>query len=120
MPRVITVCRKPCSLAPVSLNVKTHHAGALNIDPSRIPYLDGEVDFGKEQKQQVSTGAITGAFGAASLIGTVIPTYSRAGRWPPNIILTSTEGAEDLDEQSEYVDGASRYFRKFPVTIGNG
>lgn len=105
-------------MAPVSLNVRTHHAGALNIDPSRIPYGDGEVDFQKEQKQQVNTGAgaITGAFGAASLIGTVISTYKAEGRWPPNVILTSQSGAQDLDQQSEYVDGASRYFRKFPET----
>ena len=113
MPQVITVARKPCLYAPVSLNVKLTRCGSLNIEPSRIPYLAGEVDFDKEQKQQQAGGTITGAFGAASLIGTVIQTYKTSGRFPANVVLSSLSGAADLDAQSEYVGGASKYFKLF-------
>jgi site-specific DNA-methyltransferase (adenine-specific) len=62
-----------------------HGTGALHIDASRVGYADGEVDFDRKQRQQNSDGAIEGAFGAASLIGTEIDTYKEAGRWPANV-----------------------------------
>ena len=57
-------------------------------------------------------------FGAGSLVGTVIPTYSPAGRWPANAILQHLDGCGEvcepgcpvarLDEQSGVIKGVVR------------
>jgi site-specific DNA-methyltransferase (adenine-specific) len=78
--------RKPLS-GTVAANVLAHGTGALNIDGCRVPYQDGEVNFDRKQRQQNSDGAIEGAFGAASLIGTEIDTYKESGRWPANTVI---------------------------------
>ena len=94
----IVVARKPLS-GTVAANVLEFGTGALNIDGCRVAYEAGEVDFNKKQRQQNSDGAIEGAFGAASLVGTEIDTYKSAGRWPANVILDE-EAGRLLDEQS--------------------
>ena len=81
----IVVARKPL-VGTVAANVLAYGTGALNIDASRISMGD-EYDPSKVQRQQNSAGAVEGAFGAASLIGTEIPTYNPAGRWPANVIV---------------------------------
>jgi hypothetical protein len=78
--------RKPLA-GTIAGNVLEHGTGALNIDGCRIPYQDGEVNFDRKQRQQNSEGAIEGAFGAASLIGTEIDTYKESGRWPANTTI---------------------------------
>jgi DNA modification methylase len=88
----IALARKPLT-GTVAANVQQYGTGALNIDASRIPMGD-EYDPTKIQRQQNSTGAIEGAFGAASLIGKEIPTYNAAGRWPANVITDGTTEAE--------------------------
>lgn len=89
----ITLARKPCSEGTVAANVLKHGCGALNIDASRIGYGDDDdVDFSRVQRQQHSEGVVTGAFGAASLIGTTIPTYKPGGRWPANMVLQHQAG----------------------------
>jgi site-specific DNA-methyltransferase (adenine-specific) len=88
----IALGRKPLT-GTVAANVQQYGTGALNIDASRIPMGD-EYDPTKIQRQQNSTGAIEGAFGAASLIGKEIPTYNAAGRWPANVITDGTTEAE--------------------------
>lgn len=88
----IALGRKPLT-GTVAANVQQYGTGALNIDASRIPMGD-EYDPTKIQRQQNSTGAIEGAFGAASLIGKEIPTYNAAGRWPANVITDGTTQAE--------------------------
>lgn len=94
----IVVARKPLEGTVVD-NVLAHGVGGLNIDATRVGYLDGEVNFDRKQRQQHSDGSVEGAFGAASLIGTEIPTYNPAGRWPANVILDEDAGRE-LDQQS--------------------
>jgi len=88
----IALARKPLT-GTVAANVQQHGTGALNIDASRVPMGD-EYDPTKIQRQQNSTGAIKGAFDAASLIGKEIPTYNAAGRWPANVITDGTTEAE--------------------------
>ena len=77
----------------VAANVSEYGTGALNIDVTRIPMGD-EYDPTKIQRQQKSSGAIEGAFGAASLIGKEIPTYNARGRWPANVITDGSIEAE--------------------------
>jgi hypothetical protein len=100
----IVLARKPL-IGTVAQNVLTHGTGALNIDGARVDMGD-EYDPTKVQRQQHSSGAIDGAFGAASLIGKEIATYKPGGRWPANVIFDTEAGAL-LDEQE---DGASRFF----------
>jgi hypothetical protein len=94
----IVVARKPL-VGTVAANVLAHGTGALNIDGCRVGYAPGEVDFGKVQRQQHSEGAVTGAFGAASLIGTEIATYKPGGRWPANVIFTHAPGCVRIGSQ---------------------
>ena len=82
--------RKPLA-GTVAATVLKHGTGAINIDGCRIAYEDGEVNFDRKQRQQNSEGAIEGAFGAASLIGTEISTYKEAGRWPANATIDDSE-----------------------------
>jgi len=93
----IALARRPL-IGTVAQNVLTHGTGALNIDGARVD-MGGEYDPTKVQRQQHSSGAIEGAFGAASLIGKEIPTYKPGGRWPANVIFDTEAGAL-LDEQS--------------------
>jgi site-specific DNA-methyltransferase (adenine-specific) len=93
----IVLARRPL-IGTVAANVLTHGTGALNIDGARVDMGD-EYDPTKVQRQQHSSGAIEGAFGAASLIGKEIATYKPGGRWPANVIFDTEAGAL-LDEQS--------------------
>ena len=103
--KVVHVLRKPCSESTVAANVLRWGAGALNIDATRIGYESGEVDFDRVQRQQHSEGAVTGAFGAASLIGNVIPTYNPSGRWPANLVLQHFDGC--VEEGAKKVKASS-------------
>ena len=90
----ITVARK--SLAgTVAENVLEHGTGGLNIDGTRVAMGD-EYDPTRMQRQQHSSGAIDGAFGAASLIGTEIQTYKEGGRWPANLIHDGSDEVTGL------------------------
>ena len=95
--------RKPLD-GTVAATVLKHGTGAINIDGCRIAYEDGEVNFDRKQRQQHSEGAIEGAFGAASLIGTEISTYKEAGRWPANCTH----------------DGSDEVVAGFPESNGSG
>jgi site-specific DNA-methyltransferase (adenine-specific) len=101
----IVLARKPL-IGTVAANVLTHGTGALNIDGARVDMGD-EYDSTMVQRQQHSSGAIEGAFGAASLIGKEIAKYKPGGRWPANVIFDTEAGAL-LDEQS----GVSRSIGK--------
>jgi hypothetical protein len=100
----VVVARRPL-IGTVAANVLQYGTGALNIDGTRIPMGD-EYDPTKIQRQQNSSGAIEGAFGASALIGKEIPTYKPGGRWPANVIF-DPDAATELDRQQ---DGASRFF----------
>jgi site-specific DNA-methyltransferase (adenine-specific) len=104
----IIVARKPLA-GTVAATVMQYGTGALNIDGCRVGYEAGEVNFDRKQRQQNSAGAIEGAFGAASLIGTEISTYKDAGRWPANAIIDdSPEVAEEFPSDSK--GSFSRFF----------
>jgi hypothetical protein len=92
----VVVARRPL-IGTVAANVVQHGTGALNIDGTRIPMGD-EYDPTKIQRQQNSSGAIEGAFGASALIGKEIPTYKPGGRWPANVIF-DPDAATELDRQ---------------------
>lgn len=96
----IVMARKPL-IGTVAANVLEHGTGAINIDGCRVPgVLDG--DPTKIQRQQHSSGAIVGAFGAAALVGKEIQTYKPGGRWPANLLLDDYIA----DTESDW----SRYF----------
>ncbi len=95
----IVLARKPLQ-GTVANNVLEHGTGALNIDGARVDMGD-EYDPTKIQRQQNSSGAIKGAFGAASLIGKEIPKYNARGRWPANVVI-SEQIAEQNPEWSNY------------------
>ena len=116
--RIIHVLRKPCSESTVSANVLKHGVGAYNIDAVRVAH-GSDVNLDAVQRQQSAGGGSVGNhFGAGSLVGSEIPTYSPAGRWPANVILQHLDGCGEvcepgcpvarLDEQS----GASRFFKQ--------
>lgn len=94
----VILARKPLD-GTVAANVLAHGTGAINVDGCRVPYGDEAVDFDATQRQQLSEGAIKGAFGAAALIGKEIPTYKPGGRWPANVALDE-EAAAMLDERT--------------------
>ena len=85
----VILARKPFK-GSVAANVLAHGTGALNVDGCRVEMGD-EYDPSKKQRQQNSSGAIDGAFGASSLIGKEIATYKPGGRWPANLILSYPE-----------------------------
>lgn len=94
----IVLARKP-PRDTITNNVLRYGTGALNIDGTRVPH-DAAVDLDRQQRQQHADGAVEGAFGAAALIGTEIPTYKPEGRWPANLIH----------------DGSSEVLEHFPNT----
>jgi DNA modification methylase len=97
----IILARKPLT-GTVAKNVLVHGTGALNIDGSRISMGD-EYDPARRQRQTRSDGAVR--FASGGLIGSDIPTYNEAGRWPANVVL-DPEAAAQLDEQTgELVSG---------------
>lgn len=106
----IVLARKPLT-GTVAANVLQHGTGALNINACRIPMGD-EYDPTKIQRQQHSSGAIDGAFGAASLIGKEIATYKPGGRWPANVMF-DIDAANELGPEARYfyVAKASRVER---------
>jgi site-specific DNA-methyltransferase (adenine-specific) len=114
----IVLARRPL-IGTVAANVLTHGTGALNIDGARVDMGD-EYDPTKVQRQQHSSGAIEGAFGAASLIGKEIATYKPGGRWPANVIFDTEAGAL-LDEQSGVRTSGTGAIRKTaPGSFGLG
>lgn len=100
----VLFARKPLE-GTVAQNVLKHGVGGLNIDASRIRYESGEVDFDRVQRQQHSEGAVEGAFGAASLIGTEIPTYNSEGRWPANLMFQHSEWCQTNGTTAELIGG---------------
>jgi hypothetical protein len=85
---MIHVLRKPLSEGTVAANVLKHGTGGINIDAVRVAH-GSDVNLDAVQRQQSAGGGSVGNhFGAGSLVGTVIPTYSPAGRWPANAILS--------------------------------
>ena len=94
----ITMARKPFK-GSLEANYEKYGTGAINVDGCRVEMGD-EYDPSKKQRQQNSSGAIDGAFGASSLIGNEIATYKPGGRWPANLIH----------------DGSDEVTRLFPVT----
>ena len=114
--KVIHLLRKPCAEPTVAANVLKFGTGALNIDATRIGYESGEVDFDRVQRQQHSEGAVTGAFGAAALVGKEIPTYKPGGRWPANLMLQHLPTCEQTGTREEagytvnrFTDGAKPF-----------
>jgi site-specific DNA-methyltransferase (adenine-specific) len=101
----IVVARKPL-VGTVAANVLEHGTGALNIDACRVS-MGTEYDPAKVQRQQHSDGAVEGAFGAAALVGTEIPTYNPQGRWPANIILTHHADCTQTGTSTETVGGGA-------------
>jgi site-specific DNA-methyltransferase (adenine-specific) len=80
------LARKPLA-GTVAATVLEHGTGALNIDGCRVAH-GTDVDLSAKQRQQNAGGAVDGAFGAAALIGSEIPKYKPAGRWPPHLLLS--------------------------------
>ena len=90
--RIIHVLRKPLSEGTVAANTLKHGTGGLNIDATRVAH-GSDVNLDAVQRQQSAGGGSVGNhFGAGSLVGTVIQTYSPAGRWPANVILQHLDG----------------------------
>ncbi len=97
-------------------NVLAYGSGALNIDAARIAHDSATLDrLDAVQRTGASGrrvgGVVEGAFGADALIGSEIPIYSAAGRWPANVVC-DLEAAAEIDRQS----GQS----KTPATVTRG
>jgi DNA modification methylase len=103
----IVVARKP-PRDTITNNVLRYGTGALNIDATRIPH-DDTVNLDRQQRQQHADGIID--FGAASRIGTEIPTYKPEGRWPANFIH---DGSPEVLEHFPRAKGGA-----YPTTRGD-
>lgn len=79
----MVLARKPLE-GTVTQNVLKHGTGALNIDATRVPFGEEQINLSRKQRQQQFDGGID--FGASGLIGTEINTYKEGGRWPANFI----------------------------------
>jgi site-specific DNA-methyltransferase (adenine-specific) len=95
----IVLARKPL-IGTVATNVIIHGTGALNIDGSRVAYIDNEVDFSAKQNQ---TTTATVQMGGAKP-GDSIAMFKESGRWPANFIH----------------DGSDEVLELFPDKAGGG
>ena len=89
----MVLARKPLD-GTVAENVLEYGTGALNIDATRIPFGEEQINLSRKQRQQQFEGGID--FGASRLVGTEIPTYKEGGRWPANFIHDGSEEVLEL------------------------
>ena len=89
----MVLARKPLE-GTVAQNVLKHGTGALNIDATRIPFGEEQINLSRKQRQQQFEGGID--FGAGRLIGTEINTYKEGGRWPANFIHDGSDEVMEL------------------------
>lgn len=83
----------------VAQNVLWYGTGALNIDATRIPFGDEQINLSRKQRQQQFEGGID--FGAGRLIGTEINTYKEGGRWPANFIHDGSDEVLELFPETQ-------------------
>jgi DNA modification methylase len=76
----VLMARKPMR-GTTAANVLKHGTGALNIDGTRIPYVDEEPPDLEQWKKT------SGGWKNTSTAG-VVPNDNRKGRWPANVVLT--------------------------------
>ena len=80
----MVLARKPL-IGTVANNVLTHGTGGLNIDGSRVGYIDESINFDARQvTSQRNEDAIQ--FGGIGANGTNVSMYKENGRWPANFI----------------------------------
>lgn len=89
----MVLARKPLE-GTVAQNVLKYGTGALNIDATRIPFGDEQINLSRKQRQQQFGGGID--FGASRLVGTEINTYKEGGRWPANFIHDGSDEVLEL------------------------
>lgn len=89
----MVLARKPLE-GTVTQNVLKHGTGALNIDATRVPFGEEQINLSRKQRQQQFDGGID--FGASGLIGTEINTYKEGGRWPANFIHDGSDEVLEL------------------------
>jgi len=89
----MVLARKPLE-GTVAQNVLRHGTGALNINATRVPFGEEQINLSRKQRQQHHDGAID--FGASRLVGTEISTYKEGGRWPANFIHDGSEEVLEL------------------------
>lgn len=114
----IVLARKP-PRDTITNNVLRYGTGALNIDGTRVPH-DATVDLDRQQRQQHADGAVEGAFGAAALIGSEIPTYKPEGRWPANLIHDGSSEVLEHFPTTGDDNNAGRFFNVTPYTDLDG
>jgi site-specific DNA-methyltransferase (adenine-specific) len=103
----IVMARKPLSEKTIVENVLKHGTGGINIDESRIPFVDED-----DMNRSVPGGKVSyrsGSFGQQAGLEKTLQEKrdpNQQGRFPANIIL-SEEAAENLDGHQK---DTSRYF----------
>lgn len=112
---IITLLRKPLE-GSVADNTLKHGCGAINVDATRISYMEDE---------NINFDAVNSWSGHVDQVGSIIQMYKEKGRWPPNFILTHLEGCTSqgenwacvegcpVKELDNDVGGASRFFKQF-------
>jgi DNA modification methylase len=93
----IVMARKPISEKTIAENVLKHGTGGINIDGSRIPFVDENVDLNK--KLPIQDGGTIYGGGKGFYRTEEITEYKEGGRFPANIIFDE-EAGQLLDEQS--------------------
>jgi site-specific DNA-methyltransferase (adenine-specific) len=120
----ILLCRKPLSEKTVAKNVLKHSTGGINIDGTRIGYIDAADAEHAAVPQPLfgvkAHGKGTYNYRAGEGRNGVVHDVSK-GRWPANFILSHSAYCKknkchlscpvlELDQQTANIDGASRFF----------
>jgi hypothetical protein len=102
---IITLLRKPLE-GTVAENTLRHGCGSINIDDTRVSFVDKEsVDFEARQRQQTASYKESGWSGHVAQVGSDIQMYKEKGRWPANVILTHKDSCESQGEDWACVEG---------------
>ena len=98
----MVLARKPL-IGTVANNVLTFGTGGLNIDGSRVGYIDESINFDARQvTSQRNEDAIQ--FGGIGANGTNVSMYKENGRWPANFIH---DGSDEVVALFPDVKGAT-------------
>lgn len=102
---IITLLRKPLE-GSIADNTLRHGCGAINIDATRVSFVDNEsINFEARQRQQTASYKESGWSGHVAQVGSDIQMYKEKGRWPANFILNHLEDCISQDADWACVDG---------------
>ena len=104
---IITLLRKPLD-GSVAENALQHGCGAINIDATRVGFVNGENPSASSREAYTPNHSAVADMNKSGVIYSD-PTR-QLGRWTANFILIGDDAVQEIDKQS---GDASRYFMQF-------